>query len=173
VAGVGGAFVVPPPGDGGDGGAGTTGAAVLAVEARDVVDPDDPAFVRGVVVAARSVGSPASSVATALGGGGGGMSRSGPVVGWAMGALEESVVAALGSVVDGEALTDVAEGAATVAATRTPPIDMTASMAVQGTHAGKRRLFPGTIAVGKWRRARSSEVAGRGGATSARGLSRW
>jgi hypothetical protein len=80
-------------------------------------------------------------------GGGGGMSRSGPVVGLAVGVAEVSVVAALGSDV-GVAVGALSEEA-TAAVTSTPAIDMTSSSTAHGSQGGNVRFFPGMIAVGR------------------------
>lgn len=101
------------------------GAAVIVVPA--VVAPGlAPAF-------------SSADVASLVLGGGGGMSRAGPVVGSKLGVPDASVVAALAS--EPEPDSDGALlGAETAAATSTPPSDITKSNPAHGNHGGSVRL---------------------------------
>ena len=143
------------------------GAPAVPAGPGDPGDPDepaDPAARRGADedVAALPAGSLAGAavivvpvvVVTGLGstpsldvldarslvaGGGGGMSRAGPVVGSKLGVPDASVVAALAS--DPDVGSDVPlAGPETAAATSTPASDMTSSNAPHGSHGGSARL---------------------------------
>ncbi len=106
-------------------------------------------------------------------GGGGGMSRAGPVVGSYIGVADAMVVAALVSELESAELSRFVGGPDTAAATSTPPSDIAASNPAHGTQAGTSRLWPGMIAVGRSRRARSAcEPRGRA-AGPERPFSRW
>jgi hypothetical protein len=80
-----------------------------------------------------------SSLSLVLGGGGG-MSRAGPLVGSNVGAPEASVVAALVSELDVVALAGLIGGPDSAAATSTPRTDITRSRPAHGSHAGSVRL---------------------------------
>ena len=104
-------------------------------------------------------------------GGGGGMSRAGPVVGSNAGVADASVVAALASELEADVLRPLLGGPDTAAATSTPRRDIATSSPAHGSHGGSVRLCPGMIAVGRSRLARS--VAAERPAGLERFFSRW
>ena len=188
------AALVDGAGDGegaGDGAGAVDGAFTVAVEPADAAERRTvdaagtaPAPV-GSVVGAPVIVVPAvvitgpvlplslSGVASLVLGGGGGMSRAGPVVGSRFGVPEASVVAALASELEGVVLCPFSEGPDTAAATRTPPSDITRSNPAHGSHGGTKRLCPGMMAVGRSRRERSGGADPKRAEGFERPFSRW
>ena len=114
-----------------------------------------------------------SGVASLVLGGGGGMSRAGPVVGSRFGVPDASVVAALASELEGVVLSPLSEGPDTAAATKTPPRDITTSNPAHGSQDGIKRLWPGMTAVGRSRRERSAGADPNRAEGFERPFSRW
>ena len=133
----------------------TGGAAVVVVE-------PGAGVLEIVVPVAVMTGLPfesalsAAEVASLVLGGGGGMSRAGPLVGSKAGVPEVSVLAVLESALETGVLWPFSGGPETAAATSTPRIDITKSSPAHGNHAGIVRLLPGMIAVGMSRPDRSA-----------------
>lgn len=82
---------------------------------------------------------PSVDAASLVLGGGGGMSRAGPVVGSKLGVPDASVVAALASELDPDS-DGALLGPETAAATSTPPSDITKSSPAHGNHGGSVRF---------------------------------
>jgi len=148
---------------------GEAGAALTAVES---VGGAPEIVVPAAATAALPVGLSAVERASLVLGGGGGMSRAGPLVGSKVGAAEASVVAAVVSELEVAPFWPLTGGPETAAATSTPRIDITKSSPAQGNHVGSARLWPGMIAVGMSRPARSAARAERTSGFERR-LSRW